>query len=123
MGKPMMPFRSDVGHLAASLDGPLLRVDDRGVVVWRNERFKTLAEGRGPTMLGRFLRELVHPPDRGLVDAALIGLDGGASLAGIHVTIRAADGSPTPSELKLLRTPSFEEHDAFVTVLLRVAGG
>jgi PAS domain-containing protein len=117
----MMPFRTDVGHLAAELPRPLLRVDGAGRVVWRNTACRALVEGDGPTLLGRPLRELAHPDDRNLVTAALMGIDGGAGRTGAHVLIRLGDGSWAEADLELAATPAFEEHEGFVTGLVRVA--
>ena len=116
----MMPFRTDVGHLAAQLPDALLRVDDTGRVIWRNLAFRDRTEGDGPSLLGRPLRELAHPDDRGVVEAALTALAGGAWRADAHIQARRADGNWSPADLHLRRTPTFEGHRGFVSGLLRI---
>lgn len=119
-GQPMMPFRTDVGHLAAHLPDALVRIDDDGRLTWRNLEFRNLIEGDGPTLLGRPLRDLAHPHDRGIVEAARTAIGGGALHADVHIHTRLADGTWWPATLRLRRTPEFASHRGFVSGLLRV---
>jgi len=117
----MMPFRTDIGRLAADGSAPLARTDADGRVIWRNRVFRDLMEGDGPSRLGRPLREMVEPADRGIVEAAVTGLSGGAIHADAHVRVRRADGTWSDGVLRFRRTPRFEDRPEFLTVLLRLA--
>ncbi len=119
-GQPMMPFRTDVGHLAAQLPDALLRIDDDGRLIWRNLEFRELTEGNGPTLLGRPLRELAHSDDRGIIETALAAVAGGALRADAHIRARLADGTWSEAQVVLRRTPTFEKHPGFVSGLLRI---
>jgi PAS domain-containing protein len=121
-GQPMMPFRTDVGHLAAQLPDALLRIDDDGRLTWRNLEFRELTEGDGPNLLGRSLRHLAHPQDRGIVEAALTAVADGALKAEAHIRARLADGTWSEAQILLRRTPTFEGHPGFVSGLLRIVG-